>query len=457
MAISSSSIRLRLVLAALVMILTALGAAGAMLVSMFEHHVERRLVSALETDVRELIAGLTIAPDGAASLGRQPAHQRYSQPFSGSYWQVANGSRVVERSRSLWDEALALPAGEIDGGQQEHVLNGPQGRSLIAVERHVVVERAAGATTLRFVAAQDRSELDAAVSGFRGEITRMLVLLGGLLLGAFALAVAIGLGPLSRLRTDLAALRSGEVHRLAGRYPSEVARLVEDLNHLLDYRDSAATRAGRRAADLAHGLKTPITAISVIAAELAGRGETALAGELAQYAGAMHRHVERELALARSAHAGPAAKPTALAPIAGLLVDSLKRLPRGADLSWHLCVPDDITVAADTTAIAEILGNLLDNARKWATRRVEIRATIEQANVRITVSDDGPGVDAADLPTLTDRGRRLDSSKPGSGLGLSIAREIVEHLGGSFEIVNAASGGLVAAVSMPTTSSHLRH
>ncbi len=445
MAIPGRSIRLRLVLAAMVTILVALSAAGGMLVSMFEHHAERRLVTVLEADVRELMAGLTVAPDGGLVLGRQPLDQRYAQPFSGSYWQVQTTSRVVERSRSLWDETLTLPADDLAGGQHEHEVIGPQGRLLIAIERQIVVQRDGGPIQLRLSAAQDRSEFDLAVRGFRSEISWMLMLLGALLLVAFALAVSVGLAPLSRLRSDLAELRSGRVYRLAGLYPREVARLVQDLNQLLDDRDKAAVRAGQRAADLAHGLKTPITAISVMAEELADRGDQALARELAQYAATMHRHVERELALARSMTVRSVTTPTRLAPIVRMLVESLKRLPRGHELAWEVDIPD-LSVTADAMAVSEIFGNLLDNARKWAQSRVEISARVIEGEVRIVVSDDGPGVAADDLPDLTDRGRRLDLSKPGSGLGLSIVRDIVGQIDGRLTIANGKNGGLEATV-----------
>lgn len=450
-----SSIRLRLVLAAMATILVALTTAGIMLVSMFENHVERRLVAVLETDVRELISGLTLADDGSITLARFPNDQRYEQPFSGSYWQVSKSGRVVERSRSLWDEVLALPDDSLADGQHEHVVKGPQDRALIAVEHQVVVNRADGPMALRFAAALDRSDVDTAVRSFRDQITWMLLVLGGLLLTSFALAVGVGLAPLSRLRTDLGEMRSGAVHRLSGHYPAEVARLVEDLNQLLDQREKAAERAGRRAADLAHGLKTPITAISVIAEELADRGDEKLAEELAQYAAAMQRYVERELTLTQSLHARLNTKPTALGPIIGLLVESLKRLPRGNELVWDVDVAA-LAVGADATAVTEILGNLLDNARKWAVRYIRVRAQAIGSEVRILVSDDGPGVEEADLPALTARGQRLDRSKPGSGLGLSIVREIIDELGGRLDLTNAPGGGLVVTITLPAAQSALQ-
>lgn len=444
------SIRLRLLLSGAVAIALAMTLAWWGLTRLFEHHVERRSVARLETDVRELMAGLTIAEDGSVTIARRPLDQRYAQPFSGSYWQVEAGDVVAERSRSLWDERLPLPKDDPGAGRHEHVVIGPGGKQLIAVERQLVVARPEREVRLRITAALDRAETILSVRSFGREIAVMLVAFGALLLAAFAAAVMLGLAPLARLRNDLRSLQTGEAKRLHGRYPAEVAHLVDDLNHLLRYRERAAEQARRRAADLAHGLKTPITAISVIADDMKNNGDAVLAQELAAYATTMHRHVERELTLARNVHAQDMAAPVALRPLADGLVRSLKRLPCGADLVWQVSIAESLTLRADATALAEVMGNLLDNARKWATCEVSIRASASRDHVVISVADDGPGVSEHQLAALTDRGKRLDQSKPGSGLGLSITREIVEALGGRLDLANATDGGFVATVAIPS-------
>lgn len=443
------SIRFRLVLVALLAILGAMTAAVWALTALFEHHVERRVVAALEADMRQLIAGLMVAEDGNVSLQRRPADPRYDQPLSGTYWQVTIDAAVVERSRSLWDETLALPQDDPTTGPQEHVIVGPQRRSLVVVERAIRVERATGPATIRFAVAQDRAETIAAVASFNREIMMMLMLLGALLLLAFGVAVTLGLMPLGRLRDDLALLRGGSIRRLTGRYPAEVARLVDDLNTLLDARDRIAERNRQRAADLAHGLKTPITAISTIAEELREEGQGELAAELKEYAATMLQHVERELALARSLHSGPSVTPTPVQPLVAAIVRSLERLPRGHEIAWSIDVPAGIAVPVDPTALAEVLGGILDNARKWARSQVDVRAHQAAHRIHIAVADDGSGVDPDKLASLASRGRRLDSKQPGSGLGLAIASEIVSELGGTMSFANASGGGFVVEVSLP--------
>jgi signal transduction histidine kinase len=443
------SLRLRLVLAAIVTILAALSAAGWGLTVLFEHHLERRVINSLQNDIGELIAGLDVADDGAVTLARRPVDPRYLKPFGGSYWQVRAQREVVHRSRSLWDETLPLPADEPGEGQHEHVVSGPRNQSLIAVERAVRVARASGDLEIRFVAARDRAETLVAVAAFTTELAAMLVILGTALLAAFAVAIAVGLSPLGKLRKDLSALRSGASDRLTDAYPAEVALLVDDLNALLDERDRDTERKRQRAADLAHGLKTPLTAISGIAEDLTDRGLDDLADELEDYTASMLRHVERELALARSTQPGSRALRTRVRPVVEALARTLARLPGGRDLDWHIDVPETLHLRIEPTALAEVLGGPLDNARKFARSRVSVRASSQFGIVRLEIADDGPGVSDDQLAMLGERGRRLDSRSPGSGLGLAIASDILAEMGGELAFANAPAGGLEVTLSMP--------
>lgn len=448
---SSRSIRLRLFLAALLTILLAMTAAGWGLLVLFEHHVERRTVKVLQDDVGALIAGVTVGDDGAVTLARRPTDPRYLRPLSGTYWQVRAQDKVVHRSRSLWDEALSVPRDAPEDAHHEHIVRGPRAESLIAVERTITVSRAAGDMQIRFVAAQDRAETVSAVAAFRGELIVMLAVLGTALLAAFAIAIAVGLAPLRHLRENLSALRSGAAERLEASYPSEVAVLVNDLNALLDDRDSDAERKRERAANLAHGLKTPLTAISGISEDLKVQGLNELANELDTYAASMLRHVERELALARSVHTGPGIPPTHVRPVVEALVRSLERIPGGSRQGWEIDVPDATALRIDPTALAEILGGPLDNARKFARSQIAIKARATPDRVLITITDDGPGVAQHQLHSLTERGQRLDRQKPGSGLGLAIASDIATAIGGTLTLANASSGGLQVTLDLPAS------
>ncbi len=446
----SRSIRVRLSIAALVTLSAALVAAGLGLVHIFERHVERRLAAELQTDVRELISGLSVDADGVPSLGRLPRDQRYTQPLSGAYWQVTSQGQVLAKSRSLWDERLTLEEDQLGkDGYHQHVVIGPRSRELLAIERAISVSRPNAFRELRVVAALDHGEVREAVTAFRTDLWAALGVLGVLLLAAFALALGVGLSPLEQIRVGLARMRSGQEERLSGEYPSEVAPLILDLNKVLDERERNARRARSRAADLAHGLKTPLTALEVIADEFREKGEAELADELSGHVARMQHYIERELALARTDYAATPSAPVEVRAAVQEVVQSLYRLPNGASLTWQVNVAPTLRVGLAKGLLTEIVGNLLDNGRKWARSQVTVSAFREGSDLVIEVADDGPGVPAVELRRILQRGRRLDESVPGTGFGLAIVSDIVEDRGGRIEVTDALLGGLGVRVSLP--------
>ena len=199
------------------------------------------------------------------------------------------------------------------------------------------------------------------------------------------------------------------------RFPDEVGPLVSELNNVLDMRDASLERARRRAGDLAHGLKTPLTILTAIARGLRREGRVHQAEDIDEQAAAMERHVERALARARLS-SGKGHMAAALRPAAERVTAALARMPEAEALTFDISVPPEATVPIEQGDLTELLGNLLDNARKWA--RTTVRVSFAE-NV-LTVEDDGPGVAEDELRRIAERGPRLDETKPGSGLGLSI-------------------------------------
>lgn len=436
--------------AAAVTLAAALISAQFGLALLFERHVERRVQSELEADIRQLIAGLSVTAQGVPRFDREPSDQRYAQTFSGKYWQVELDQRVVAKSRSLWDTQMQLPLNMPDAGElHQHRLQGPRGRSLLVVERCFLAERTGTAHRFCVAAAVDDSEVYAAVDAFRTDLAIALTILGALLFAAFATAVYVGIGPLNRLRTALASLRAGDERRLEGRFPEELAPLVDDLNRVLDQRARTAQQAKLRAADLAHGLKTPLTAIEVVADELRGKGEAEVGAELSGYVSTMRRHVERELALARSAVTGEPGKTIVLSSAVEHLVSSLRRISNGKELAWNIRIAPALAIKIDDALLMEVLGNLLDNARKWARSRVDISARRRDGYVEIGVDDDGSGVAEDQLEVILGRGRRLDASVPGTGFGLAIVHDMLEQAGGSITLERSSMGGLGVRVLLP--------
>jgi len=469
--VTSRSLRFRLLLAAAVSIALALMAAGLGLSALFERHVTRYQVARLSQGLDQILGNLELGPEGRIRLTAAPTDPRFETPLSGLYWQIQDeGLPTLLRSRSLWDQMLVLPGDDLpDGTLHRHRLEGPAGQSLLALERRVLFRPDAEARPLRVAAALDRRELAEARRDFAIDMLPYLVVLGLALVLAAWLQVRVGLAPLERLRQGVRAIRSEGLRRLPADHPEEVLPLVEELNGLIAAQEGAVERARSWTADLAHGLKTPLVALAADAERLRTQGQEELADDLEQLAQTMRRRVDRELIRGRirARPRGTGADGTALGAgrlVADLgtcldgVVRTLGRTPRGGGIHWDLECPPGVCVALAPEDLAELLGNVLENAVQWARQRVLVRATPEApgpvASVRggwlaVQVEDDGPGVPESAVGLLGQRGLRLDRRTQGSGLGLAIVQDICEAYGAEVDFAPATLGGLRVQIRLP--------
>jgi signal transduction histidine kinase len=446
------SLRFRLLAAGGASILVALSVAALGLMLLFERHVERRLVRELESHLRQLVSGLERSPDnGVLRLGRAPAEPRFLEPLSGLYWQIAQRDGRALRSRSLWDAALDLPPDVLaDGEVHQHTIAGPGGTRLLAVERAVALPETLGGGSIRAAVAIDRSEVHAAGLAFAVDLLPALAMLAAVLLAAAWVQVTVGLRPLDAVRRRLAQVRAGQQARLGGAFPNEVRALAAEVDRLLEAQEASIARARARAADLAHGLKTPLTVLAADAAELQARGQTQIGEEIAAIADGMRRHVERELARAR-AGIGRHAREVAVRPLVDQVAEVLRRTPAGQALAWQIDVPAELAVRLDAQDLTEILGNLGENAAQWARGTVRLGGRRDSDAVVLSVVDDGPGIPAEHIGAVLARGARLDESRPGSGLGLAIVKDLVEAYGGTLTL-RSADPGLSAEIRIPVSA-----
>ena len=447
------SLRLRLFAAGSASIALALAVAGVALFLLFERHVERRTLVEMEAHLRQLVGGLELAPDGTLQVGRPPAEPRFLEPLSGLYWQIrVEPDGPVLRSRSLWDGALALAEDAlVPGDLHLHRVSGPGGAPLLVVEREVRLPPTLGGGAIRAAVAVAQSDIRSASLDFASDLIPSLLVLGLFLTAAAWVQVSVGLHPLDAVRRRLAAIRSGKEARLGDAFPDEVRPLAREVDHLLDAQERAIAQARARAGDLAHGLKTPLTVLTVNAAELKARGEVELAGEIAMIADRMRRHVERELARARVGHRTYAGAPLPLRPTLDQVVEVVRRTPDGQRLHWQVDLGDDLTSSVDPQDLAEMIGNLVENAAKWARRQVLISGRQEAEAIVLSVADDGPGIPRDEIGTVLARGGRLDEGKPGAGLGLAIVGDLAEAYDGSLSLSESALGGLSAELRLPHT------
>lgn len=439
------SLGVRLAAAAAVWIGLALIAGGAALSGVFRDHVEKALVQRLIHDLDRLAATVEVAASGAIDLPRPPSDPLYEQPYSGRYWQLDLESAPPLRSRSLWDVNLTLPPDvPADGEIHRHDIAGPGGQRLLMVERNVVL--ADLPRPIRTVVAADRRELDDAVAVFDRTLAFSLGILWLALVTAAVLQVRFGLRPLRRLRAALLDMREGRAARLEGDWPEEVAPLVADLNAALAHDRAVVERARTHAGNLAHALKTPL---SVLANE-AGRRSDPLAEAVRREVTAMQRHVDHHLARARAAAAAalPGIRTDAVATVAEL-VRSMDRLYRDRHLVIDAELPRQAVFRGEREDFTEMAGNLLDNACKWAGSRVRITLSTAATALTLTVEDDGPGLAEGTHERALARGVRLDESTTGSGIGLSIVRDLAELYGGSIVLADSVLGGLKATLALP--------
>ncbi|MBK5912526.1 hypothetical protein CCR85_13620 [Rhodothalassium salexigens] len=440
------SLTLRLVAVAGVWVVAALTAGGAILSLAFRDYAVRD-AEALLTQTLETLIGVTEhGGPGPLSFSRALGDERFREPYSGYYWQIARPDAAPAVSRSLWDVRLDPDWDRPAARGAYRLLDGPDGQRLKAAVRDVTLP--GSPETLRFMVATDIAEVEADIDRFNALILRALGLLGVGLLAAVGLQVAVGLRPLRRVQSGLAAIRSGHAQRLDDDYPPEIRALVDELNALLSHNEAIVERARTHAGNLAHALKTPL---SVLVND-ATATDTVPAETVRRQTAAMQAHVDHHLRRARATGSGLGHVTAIDKPLASLMraMDKIYR-DRGLDLEMDL--DDDLKVAVTHQDLEEVIGNLLDNACKWATGRVRVSARRvaggRRTMVRIRVADDGPGVPAAERETLFRRGRRLDESVPGTGLGLAIARDIAELNGGRVALGAADLGGLDAAVDLP--------
>jgi signal transduction histidine kinase len=269
-------------------------------------------------------------------------------------------------------------------------------------------------------------------------------------LGVGLLLVRRGLSSFDVLRERLSRIRDGRERRLEGEYPQEVIPLINDLNGLLDDRDRRVTRALTKAGDLAHGLKTPLAILNQHADRARAAGQVELAQAITQQVERMRRQVDYHLAQARASASGAnSGARSHVMTSADALARTMMTLHAGRGLQADVEAPHDHFVRVQREDLEEMLGNLVDNACKWARSQVRIHSQAREGVIEISVDDDGPGLEPALRAKVLQRGVRVDEAAPGSGLGLAIVTDLVELYGGSVELTESPQRGLRAVLRLP--------
>ena len=434
-----SSLSLRLLLAAAVTTILALIATAFVLNFLFRMYFEERVQSELETYLLVLSGNVGIGATDEIEIAPL-SDPRFDQALSGYYWQIQIDDEPPILSPSFWAAPLVLDRPDTAGHIAFENLELGRGEAVAVASWIVTTGEGSARREVYLAVAIDRTELDASVAGFFSYSVLALTILGVLLLAASWLQVKLGLKPLDKVRAEISRIRNSTTDRLSQGYPAEIMPLAEEVNQLLDTNAKSLERVRVGAANLAHGLKTPLTIMHGVERKVRKTGQTALADELNTEIANIEYIVERELARSRDSH--QMMRSCKVAPIANRLHVALSRQPGAEHIEWKIEVPDTLRAPFDEFDLTELLGNLIDNAMKWADGHIVLRARTKDERTILTVEDDGPGIPDAARDAVFERGGRLDNEKPGTGLGLSIANEMATAHGCSLSLGRASLGGL---------------
>lgn len=436
------SLRLRLLAGGAVAILAALVVAWFAMMVLFERNLQRREAAELIRRASQLVVSLHIQPGGTPVLDAPLSDQRFLRASSGLYWQVSTAAGTL-RSRSLSNQALPEPRDASDTAWQTRVSAGPFGQRLLMVERRLHLANSDDGAVIQV--AYDRAAFGGVRSEFGQELMLFLVGLWIVLSTAAAVQVNLGLKPLRKLHDVMTVLRRSPSERLAiSDHPPEVEPLMRAINDLAEAREKDLQRARRRAADLAHALKTPLAGLAAQSRRVREVSGPVLADGLDQAISAATAAVDSELARTRSgmAREGMRSGAVAVRDAAERVIDVIERTEAGSRLVFEVDAPDGLRLPPSLEEMAEIVGALLDNAVRYARRRVRVFAGAGEGALHLHIEDDGPGIDERRMEDALMRGKRLDETEGGHGLGLSIARDLVEARGGKMVLGRSDLGGL---------------
>ncbi|MEE2567317.1 sensor histidine kinase [Hyphobacterium marinum] len=454
---SPGSLVRRLVVSAAIWAAVLMIAGALALTALYRQSALGAIDDRLESAVSALVAAVETGEDGELVLARQPSDPRFDQVFSGRYWQIgefydADTFRVIGRSRSLWDERLRPPdaflASTLDApGERVTIeMTGPDGEPLRIMAQAVLL--AGRQDPAIMMAGEDRRPADRDVQRFASVVAGMFLIFAVALAIGIFLQVRVGLAPLFRMRDSVVDVREGRADRVEGAYPTEIQPLGDELNSLLDHSREVVDRARTHVGNLAHALKTPI---AVLLNE-SRTDKTEFAELVGRQAEIMSRQVDHHLRRARAAaHAKSVGARTPVTPLINDLARTLTRIygRKGIAINWTS--PDELVFRGERQDLEEMVGNLMDNACKWAASCVTVSAGPgnSEQTLEIRIADDGPGMDAAAREDALKRGVRLDESAPGSGLGLSIVGDLAKVYGGVLALGEAEAGGLLACLTLP--------
>lgn len=444
--LQGGSLKQRLAVLAGLVLIAALFAAELGLTHLFRLHVEKREQAELTDHFNQLVINLQVSQAGKPKLSRDLSNPRFAKPLGGLYWQIFDPhGKSLLKSRSMWEFSFKADQLTSAGPILRHnKIDADEGNRAFAVYQIVSLDTATGKHQYLLVVGVDNEEIQTAVADFSQELGWSLAGLALVLITMLFVQIYIGLLPLERLRREIVQLQEGQRQQLTGNYPREVLPVISEINDFIREREETAIKARERAANLAHGFKTPLTVLSGEVRKLEEKKQQDHAIAIRMQIATMNRFVERELTRAKlQAVSSRKHEKTNISAAVGKVIDTLDQLPTTGAITWQVDIPQSLDVQMERSDFMEVCGNLLENAVKWSQKNIAVRAEIEKNNVAIIeIYDDGPGVEPEKWEAIFRRGNRLDSATPGSGLGLAIVDDIMKTYGGVLSPFQSPLGGL---------------
>jgi signal transduction histidine kinase len=439
-----TSLQLRLNIGLLFSLLAVFVLLWVMVSTSIRDLAEDYMASRLQHDTKALLAAVKIAPGGDVLFDHSRPDAIYSQPFSGHYFSIQVGRQTI-RSRSLWDQDLEINA--VNSGEiiSRHT-DGPRGQPLFVIT--TAFEK--GGQKITIAIAEDLTAIEKDIAGFQAGFALLALGLLLLLIVLQTLILRLGMRPLANIRHEVKLLERGERDHLSHDVPDEVRPLIGEINHLLQVLGTRLQRSRNALGDLAHAMKKPLTVLSQLTQDEHLRQTPELKKTIAAQVGAMQRTTDHILKRARLAGESPVNTICDITAEVPLLIETLRKMHAPRSINVELHITEGIEIRADREDLLELLGNLMDNAFKWAKEKIHLSIKPTAGQVQITIEDDGPGVPAEAIEKLAERGARLDEQTEGHGLGLAIVQDIVELYNGSITMGRSVQlQGFQVRVTLP--------
>ena len=440
-----NTLAFRLISLSSIWIIIALVFTATMLVSNHREHTAHHYDAHVRMHMEELTGAAQFTREGRFVLAFYPSDPRYRDPGSGWYWEVKQDGKTLKRSPSLGESSLDIRNIVPTGQMEVHQIKGPNQETLRV---HVVqIQVDPNLDPLVFLGTAPTEGITEDVVDYSNHIVFYFIALGIGLLLAVVLQVRLALKPLKAISAEISDIRAGKSTRLLENQLEDVQPLVDELNNLLDHNAVLVKRARNQLGDLAHSVKNPLTVINNAARQMEPDQKDLILRQTRDISRSVDHYLSRARTYGTEKVLGFR---SSVRSVTEDLVFAMQRIYQEKELDFDLLLLQEGWFKGEVQDLEEMLGNLMDNACKWAKSRVMIECATQDGRLQIRVEDDGPGIAEEEFKNVMRRGHKLDESKPGHGQGLGIVKDIAALYGGSLELARSDLGGLVAKLDLPS-------